>query len=107
MGALLEPVRIAGRVRMGERDMADAAELVSQHLVSLVGDARRTGLKLEDITIELAAHAACAALAYWSPLDLHALIDVAQDDDAAGFTARPAQYTDNIIPFPKRRVTKR
>jgi len=87
--------------------MADAAELVSQHLVSLVGDARRTGLKLEDITIELAAHAACAALAYWSPLDLHALIDVAHDDDAAGFPPRPETGECKIIPFPKRRIPTR
>ncbi len=81
--------------------MADAAQLVSQHLISLVGDARRTGLKLEDITIELAAHAACAALAYWSPLDLHALIDVAQDDDAAGFPVRAQRGECQVIPFPQ------
>jgi hypothetical protein len=86
--------------------MANAAELVSQHLYSLVGDARRTGVKLEDITIELAAHAACAALAYWTPNDLHALIDVAQDDELF----EDAQQSDKnavqapsaiIIPFPK------
>ncbi len=86
--------------------MADAAELVSQHLVSLVGDARRTGLRLEDITIELAAHAACAALAYWSPLDLHALIDVAQDDDTVREPRRPAKQPCIILSFPTRPVPR-
>ncbi len=86
--------------------MSNAAELVSQHLFSLVGDARRTGVKLEDVTIELAAHAACAALAFWTPNDLHALIDVAQDDDlfekapASDKQAAPAPSA-TIIPFPK------
>jgi hypothetical protein len=88
--------------------MANAAELVSQHLFSLVGDARRTGVKLEDVTIELAAHAACAALAFWSPNDLHALIDVAQDDDlfekAPQGVNKPIQAASaTIIPFPQRR----
>ncbi|MCX8504621.1 MAG: hypothetical protein ORN52_11705 [Beijerinckiaceae bacterium] len=88
--------------------MANAAELVSQHLYSLVGDARRTGVKLEDITIELAAHAACAALAYWTPNDLHALIDVAQDDelfeDASQNDKKAIQASSAIIiPFPKLR----
>jgi hypothetical protein len=82
--------------------MADAADLVSQHLISLVGDARRTGLKLEDITIELAAHAACAALAYWSPNDLHALIDVAHEDDRVDFESSLKQEGCVIIPFPSK-----
>ncbi len=87
--------------------MANAAELVSHHLFSLVGDARRTGVKLEDITIELAAHAACAALAYWSPNDLHALIDVAQDEDAQREEVPDETYvrqvqSATIIPFPLR-----
>ncbi len=82
--------------------MSNAAELVSQHLFSLVGDARRTGVKLEDVTIELAAHAACAALAYWSPNDLHALIDVAQDEELLDSQqAAPSSFAV-IIPFPKR-----
>jgi hypothetical protein len=88
--------------------MANAAELVSQHLYSLVGDARRTGVKLEDVTIELAAHAACAALAFWTPNDLHALIDVAQDDelfeDASQNDKKAIQASSAIIiPFPKLR----
>ncbi len=87
--------------------MADAAELVSQHLVSLVGDARRTGLKLEEITIELAAHAACAALAYWSPHDLHSLIDVAQEDDGAGEALLSEPNSAVIIPFPTKRPISR
>jgi hypothetical protein len=87
--------------------MANAAELVSQHLYSLVGDARRTGVKLEDVTIELAAHAACAALAFWTPNDLHALIDVAQDDELFD-EAPPSDHrvtealSATIIPFPNR-----
>ena len=87
--------------------MADAAELVSQHLVSLVGDARRTGLRLEEITIELAAHAACAALAYWSPHDLHALIDVAQDDETAGEALLSDPTSAVILPFPSARPATR
>ena len=88
--------------------MANAAELVSQHLFSLVADARRTGVKLEDVTIELAAHAASAALAYWSPHDLHALIDVAQDDElfeTAPQSDKKANQASSaiIIPFPKTR----
>ena len=79
--------------------MSNAAELVSQHLFSLVGDARRTGVKLEDVTIELAAH---AALAYWSPNDLHALIDVAQDEELLDSQQAAPSLSAVIIPFPKR-----
>ena len=82
--------------------MSNAAELVSQHLFSLVGDARRTGVKLEDVTIELAAHAACAALAYWSPNDLHALIDVAQDEELLDSQQAAPSLSAVISPFPKR-----
>jgi hypothetical protein len=79
--------------------MAKAADLVTHHLHSLVGDARRTGLNLEDLTIELAAHAAFAALAYWSPTDLHTLIDVAQDEKH-GLDFEPSKPVSAVIlPF--------
>ena len=58
-----------------------AARLVSRHLFSLVDDARKTGVPLEEVTIELAAHATCAALSFWTAEDLHSLIDVADDDE--------------------------
>ena len=83
--------------------MVDAAQLVSRHLLSLVGEARENDVALEDVTMELAAHAACAALAFWSALDLHALIDVADEDtiDLSAFESRP---TDTVIPFRRRLV---
>jgi hypothetical protein len=97
----------ASGLYLGENGMAKAADLVSHHLHSLVGDARRTGLTLEDVTIELAAHAAYAALAYWSPTDLHTLIDVAQDEKHPLPSAAPKPISATILPFPARDKARR
>jgi hypothetical protein len=51
--------------------------LVNRHLSALVTEARRAGIGLDDLTIELAAHASCAALSYWTSDDLHGLVDAA------------------------------
>ncbi len=78
--------------------MANASRLVSSHLMSLVGDARRHGIDLETITMELAAHATSAALAYWRPSDLHAMVDLAgcHPLETKGLNRPKAE----IIPFP-------
>ena len=52
--------------------MPRSARLVSRHLHSLFGDARREGVTHEELTIELAAHATCAALSFWPAEELHA-----------------------------------
>ncbi len=57
-----------------------AARLVSRHLHALVAEARREGIPLDALTIELAAHATCAALSFWSAEDLRQLIEAAEDD---------------------------
>lgn len=80
--------------------MPRSARLVSRHLHSLFGDARREGVTHEELTIELAAHATCAALSFWPAEELHALIDVADED-----TILPGNDPDleplpsKIIPF--------
>ena len=53
------------------------SRLVNRHLSALVTEARSAGLQLEDLTIELAAHANCAALSFWSADDLHSLLEAA------------------------------
>lgn len=53
------------------------SRLVNRHLSALVNEARSSGLPLEDLTIELAAHANCAALSFWTAEDLHGLLDAA------------------------------
>lgn len=78
--------------------MANASRLVSSHLMSLVGEARRQGIDLETITLELAAHATSAALAYWRPSDLHAMVDLAECTPRE--TNRKSNLTAEIIPFP-------
>ncbi len=61
------------------------SRLVNRHLSALVSEARRSGIDLEDLTIELAAHASCAALSFWTAEDLHGLLDAA----AAEIEPRP------------------
>ena len=83
--------------------MPRSAQLVSRHLHSLFGDARREGVTHEELTIELAAHATCAALSFWPAEELHALIDVADEDTILpGDTAIKEVHTPKIIPFPRR-----
>lgn len=53
------------------------SRLVNRHLSALVTEARSAGMQLEDLTIELAAHANCAALSFWSADDLHSLLEAA------------------------------
>jgi len=53
------------------------SRLVNRHLSALVSEARLNGIELEDLTIELAAHASCAALSFWTADDLHGLLDAA------------------------------
>lgn len=53
------------------------SRLVNRHLSALVSEARHRGIGLEDLTIELAAHASCAALSFWTADDLHGLLDAA------------------------------
>ena len=53
------------------------ALLVNRHLSALITEARQSGIELDDLTIELAAHASCAALSFWSADDLHGLLDAA------------------------------
>ncbi len=60
-----------------------AARLVSKHLHGLLAEARREGLSLEELTIELAAHATCAALSFWSADELRQLIEAAEDDEVS------------------------
>lgn len=61
------------------------ARLVNRHLSALISEARRSGIGLDDLTIELAAHASCAALSFWSADELHGLLD------AAAAEAEPTQ----------------
>jgi hypothetical protein len=75
----------------------DPSEIVSRHVAAILADARRYGMKREDVTIALAAHAACAALTDWSPRDLYALIDIARED-ADTFVSKPKDAV--VIPFP-------
>ena len=60
--------------------MPRSARLVSRHLRSMFGDAQREGVTHEELTIELVAHATCAALSFWPAKELHALIDIADED---------------------------
>lgn len=53
------------------------SRLVNRHLSALVSEARQSGIPLDDLTIELAAHASCAALNYWSAAELRGLLDAA------------------------------
>lgn len=66
------------------RSTVSVARLVNRHLSALVSEARRSGIELEDLTIELAAHASCAALTYWTPADLHDLLDAAAAEAEPG-----------------------
>lgn len=59
------------------RSTALVSRLVNRHLSALVSEARQSGIGLHDLTIELAAHANCAALSFWSADDLHGLLDAA------------------------------
>ena len=59
------------------RSTISAARLVNRHLSALISEARQSGIELDDLTIELAAHASCAALSFWSADDLHGLLDAA------------------------------
>lgn len=59
------------------RSVVSVSRLVNRHLVALVSEARQSGIRLDDLTIELAAHASCAALSYWSADELHGLLDAA------------------------------
>ncbi len=61
-----------------EQDVA--ARLVSRHLHVLLSEARSAGIPLEELTVELAAHAVCAALSFWSAEDLRQLIEAAETD---------------------------
>ncbi len=58
------------------------ALLVSRHLHALLTEARAAGVPLERLTVELAAHAVCAALTFWSADDLRQLIEAAATDIA-------------------------
>ena len=83
--------------------MPRSARLVSRHLHSLFGDARREGVTHEELTIELAAHATCAALSFWPAEELHALIDVADEDTIVpGEPVRSEVSPSTIIPVPRR-----
>lgn len=83
--------------------MPRSAKLVSRHLHSLFGDARREGVTHEELTIELAAHATCAALSFWPAEELHALIDVADEDTILPGEASGSKISaSTIIPFPRR-----
>lgn len=57
-----------------------AARLVSRHLHALLSEARSAGIALDQLTVELAAHAVCAALSFWSAEDLRQLIEAAETD---------------------------
>lgn len=56
---------------------AAAARLVHHHLSALISEARRLGVSFDDLTLELAAHANCAALSFWTEEDLHGLLEAA------------------------------
>lgn len=56
---------------------AAASQLVHRHLMALVSEARSSGIGLDDLTLELAAHANCAALSFWSQDELHGLLEAA------------------------------
>lgn len=70
------------------------SRLVNRHLTALVAEARRSGIGLDDLTIELSAHAHCAALTYWSAEDLHNLLDAA----AAEIEPNQANTLDLVQP---------
>lgn len=66
-----------GVVMSSSRSSFAVSRLVNRHLSALVTEARSAGMQLEDLTIELAAHANCAALSFWSADDLHSLLEAA------------------------------
>ncbi len=70
-----KPPMIKDQVRLD-----GAARLVSRHLYALVAEARREGVPLDALTLELAAHATCAALSFWSGEDLRQVIEAAEND---------------------------
>jgi len=85
-----KPPMIKDQVRLD-----GAARLVSRHLYALVAEARREGVPLDALTLELAAHATCAALSFWSGEDLRQVIEAAENDveDDGGIEAlRPAGF---------------
>jgi hypothetical protein len=63
------------------------SRLVSHHLHNLVAAARRQGLSLEDLTIELATHATCAALSFWTADDLIQIVEAAELENEAASAA--------------------
>ena len=70
------------------RTAVSVSRLVNRHLSALLAEARQSGIGLDDLTIELAAHASCAALSFWSAEDLHGLLDAAAAEaEPAGETA--------------------
>lgn len=76
------------------RSSVSVARLVNRHLSALVNEARQAGIELEDLTIELAAHASCAALTYWTADDLHGLLDAA----AAELAPSPQANLEELAP---------
>ena len=71
------------------------SRLVNRHLSALVEEAREAGIGLDDLTIELAAHASCAALSFWTAEDLHGLLDAA----AAEAEPQAEQSLDTLAPL--------
>jgi hypothetical protein len=80
---------------MSSRSSFEVSRLVNRHLSALVTEARSIGLSLEDLTIELAAHANCAALSFWSAEDLHGLLEAA----AAEASPKVSAGLDQIEPM--------
>ena len=71
------------RLIMSVSSKAAASQLVHHHLSSLVSEARRIGVSLDDLTLELVAHANCAALSFWTEEDLHGLLEAAAAESNA------------------------
>jgi hypothetical protein len=82
-------------VIMLSRSSFDVSRLVNRHLSALVTEARSIGMPLEDLTIELAAHANCAALSFWSAEDLRGLLEAA----AAEASPQHSSELDQIEPM--------
>ena len=62
---------------MDESNAKDVSTFVNRHVAALISEGQTAGLDLDDLTIELAAHAMCAALSFWSEEDLHGLLQEA------------------------------
>jgi hypothetical protein len=85
---------------MSSRSSFEVSRLVNRHLSALVTEARSVGLSLEDLTIELAAHANCAALSFWSAEDLYGLLEAAAAEAAAADASPQISSTlDQIEPM--------